>query len=738
MAHRTTVEKYLQEDLKVRSYTRIPDISERDKWDSIDPALGAELIKAGERALTEPWPQLLISDFTEFSKSGNRLKFEDKYMPRRRKLNALIMAECVENRGRFVDEILNGFYLILEESSWCLPAHNSYIRDTPQEYLPDMSRPIIDLFDAETGALMAMGEYVLRPVLKKISPYISDYVNKRLEERIFEPYFYCHFWWMGNGKEPMCNWTVWCTQNVLICALTREDELGEKYALSEILRKAALSCDYFLDDYGDDGCCNEGAQYYSHAGLCLFGCLELMEGALSEGGASENEGGRKVCSGECASDSEGGQKGCTGESSSEPEGGRKPCADASDCSATGRSKFAGVYSESLVRNVAEYIVRMHVTGDTYINFADCSRICGKRTAREYLFGKAVGSRPLMALAAQDFKRSSLNEIILPDEINLFYHMLQIFSYEEIISFGSGAGAKSDSGFTAVSVDSGDAVGTGASAVEGGSAAGTGVSASDAAGDFYFESTGLMVARDDLFTLAAKAGCNADSHNHNDVGSFTIYKGGKPMVIDLGVGTYTRETFSDKRYEIWTMQSQFHNLPTFVDEQGSSAFLQGLGADAKADFYNENIVMQRDGASFCARGVRCTPGSAVSFLEMDIAPAYGDERIRSYRRRVSLVKGSHIEVEDKYDGDLLPVLSVLTSEKPEVINGTNNTGAAENGNTEDMRIRIGDLGMLTVSGASDALVQAYPITDERLALAWKHEIYRILLKMGAGHRALMRL
>ena len=116
----------------------------------------------------------------------------------------------------------------------------------------------------------------------------------------------------------------------------------------------------------------------------------------------------------------------------------------------------------------------------------------------------------------------------------------------------------------------------------------------------------------------------------------------------------------------------------------------------------------------------------------------DERIRSYRRRVSLVKGSHIEVEDKYDGDLLPVLSVLTSEKPEVINGTNNTGAAENGNTEDIRIRIGDLGMLTVSGVSDALVQAYPITDERLALAWKHEIYRILLKMGAGHRALMRL
>ena len=32
----------------------------------------------------------------------------------------------------------------------------------------------------------------------------------------------------------------------------------------------------FLDTYGEDGCCNEGASYYRVAGLCLFNALEVM------------------------------------------------------------------------------------------------------------------------------------------------------------------------------------------------------------------------------------------------------------------------------------------------------------------------------------------------------------------------------------------------------------------------------------------------------------------------------
>ncbi|MFR2781088.1 MAG: heparinase II/III family protein [Clostridium sp.] len=77
---------------------------------------------------------------------------------------------------------------------------------------------------------------------------------------------------------------------------------------------------------------------------------------------------------------------------------------------------------------------------------------------------------------------------------------------------------------------------------------------------FYPSTGLFIARDSRFCLAVKAGDNDDSHNHNDTGSFTIYKDGKPLFADIGVETYQAKTFSPQRYEIWTMQSAYHNLP----------------------------------------------------------------------------------------------------------------------------------------------------------------------------------
>lgn len=60
--------------------------------------------------------------------------------------------------------------------------------------------------------------------------------------------------------------------------------------------------------------------------------------------------------------------------------------------------------------------------------------------------------------------------------------------------------------------------------------------------------------------ALKGGHNAESHNHNDVGNFMVYCDAKPVLLDAGCGTYTKDTFSSARYTIWTMQSGYHNLP----------------------------------------------------------------------------------------------------------------------------------------------------------------------------------
>ena len=624
---RSIVRDYLSKTSGCKVFAGYPDISKRDEWNALPLELKREIVRRGEEALLEPWSELLVSDFSEFSRSGNRVRFEDKYFPRRRKLNSLVMAECVENEGRFVGAVLDGLYLILEESSWCLPPHNSHVRDGRNDVMPNVARPVIDLFDAESGAEVAFCEYLLRPVFEKISPNISEYVNYRLEERIFKPYLNEHFWWMGNGKEPMCNWTPWCTQNVLICALTRDAGYFDEDTKREFIEKAAASCDYFLDEYGDDGCCSEGAQYYSHAALTLFGCLELILSATDE-------------------------------------------------------SFSEVYKEKLVKNMANYIMKMHVAGDTYINFADCSAHPGRRGAREFLFGKRVFDEAMTSFAAEDFKAESMYARMIPDEINLFYHVMQAFAYKEMMDYPS--------------ID---------------------VRCEDS----WFESTGLMVARDDVYTLAAKAGNNADSHNHNDVGSFTIYKNGKPFVIDLGVGTYTEKTFSDRRYEIWTMQSAYHNLPTFIEDGGAE-----ISKNVEAG------IMQKPGAEFAASDVVCNLGGGESSsvdiagasnetcsLSMDIAGAYGDERIRRYHRTVTLNKGEGITVTDKYDGDCKAVIGIMTYEMPVSHDGD--------------KISVGDgLGVIEITGGKVKTIEECPIDDERLSISWKHSVYRLLIEMDDAH------
>ena len=87
-------------------------------------------------------------------------------------------------------------------------------------------------------------------------------------------------------------------------------------------------------------------------------------------------------------------------------------------------------------------------------------------------------------------------------------------------------------------------------------------------------------------LAIKGGNNGEMHNHNDVGNFMVYYEGKPVIIDTGVGTYTKQTFSPQRYELWFMQSGYHNLPSFdgVDQKDGERFAsknEAYDADTKS-------------------------------------------------------------------------------------------------------------------------------------------------------------
>ena len=212
------------------------------------------------------------------------------------------------------------------------------------------------------------------------------------------------------------------------------------------------------------------------------------------------------------------------------------------------------------------------------------------------------------------------------------------------------------------------------------------------GDIWYPGVGVLVSRRGPYVLGAKGDGNADSHNHNDTGSVTLYKNSRPLLIDVGVETYTRDTFSPRRYTIWTMQSSWHNLPEF-DPDGAR-------------------YQQVPGAEACARDV--VVDDDLGGIAMELAAAYGPPGtvpgLGHYRRVVRLTE-TGLSLHDVTDYPGLVALTLMSAEPPRV--------------TGD-RVAFGTLAVLTAEWAERITAEAVPVRDARLRAAWPDTLYRTRL------------
>lgn len=566
---------------------------DREAWEQVDEKVKTASVKEAEQHIGYAYPMLPATKYMEFCRIGDRKMFEDLYFDRRRRLNAFVMAECAEYQGRFLDDIINGVMAICEESGWQLPAHNNYL-DTGSLCLPDSEAPIIDLFAAETAELLAMTSYLLKDELDAVSPVVTKRIQAEIGRRILVPYLSEKFHWMGGWSGVINNWTPWITQNVLISLMSREELTRHQQHL--ILYQAAKSLDYFLDEYGEDGCCNEGAGYYRAAGLCLFNATEVLDQVT--GGA-----------------------------------------------------FAHLYQEEKIKNIAPYIMNVHVEDRYYANFNDCSPTAGRAGAREYLFAKRVGNEDMMRFAALDHSRD--DGYLNPRTENLFYRLQAAFTEKELRQ-----------------VD---------------------ITRPIEKKDLYYESVGLLIARDSRYFLGVKAGCNGDSHNHNDVGSVTVYRDGKPLLIDVGVETYSRKTFSPQRYEIWTMQSHYHNVVNFGE------------------------VQQLPGREYRAEVKDVTLEEGYVGITMELSHAYPEGTVGSYVRQVEFNKEASIVITDRLSE--IPegsCLTLMTLAKP-VWDGSTLT--------------VGDVDTLKIEADGQVIIEEIPLTDAKLQGEWGERVYRTRVFFG---------
>ena len=155
-------------------------------------------------------------------------------------------------------------------------------------------------------------------------------------------------------------------------------------------------------------------------------------------------------------------------------------------------------------------------------------------------------------------------------------------------------------------------------------------------DVWLPSVQVRLAREHAgtaagLTLVVKGGHNGEHHNHADVGSFVVASDGVPVLVDAGRPTYTAATFGPDRYTIWPMRSAWHNVPQVRGAE------QGIG--------------RQFGATAVEPLLGAGPDDAAG-LTLDLAAAYPDDGLLSWRRKAVLLRGvaPRVEVRDTWQLD----------------------------------------------------------------------------------------
>ena len=606
-------DRYSLDDLRPtllsrEDYRPHPTAEDHDAWQALPEAIRQGHLERGRKAAAQDWPATPATVFLDFARNGNRSRYQDLSFRRRTMLADLVIAECIEGEGQWLDAITDGVWHICEETYWGVPAHVG-VQQAGVD-LPDAAEPTVDLFAAETAALLAWTCYLLGKKLDQVSKLIRPRLEYEIDRRMLTPCFERNdFGWMGLRENARVNnWNPWICSNWLTCALLIDADAARR---SQSIAKILTCLDVFIGGYPDDGGCDEGPGYWGRAGASLFDCLELLRGAT--GGAVD------------------------------------------------------IYHEPRIQNMGRFIYRAHIGGGWLVNFADAGARGYPGAPLVFRYGKRIGDDGMAGYGAYCAAVAKVKDRGCNGPLGRVLPAL--FTVDDLLAAEP---------------------------------------CQPLPRDVWLPDTQIVVARSqagsaDGFFLAAKGGHNQESHNHNDIGQFNVFRDGNPLLIDIGVEAYTRKTFSSERYTIWTMQSAWHNLPTV------------------------NETMQAPGREFAAANLEYHADDATAHFSLELGGAYPPEAdIVSWRRSFTFERHGEIVVEDAYQLNHAPRYLCLSLITPcsVAIDGGGSIALGE-------RQLPGDAcaAAATIVFEADKLtasVEEVQIEDQRLRGVWGDSLFRIKL------------
>jgi len=228
----------------------------REMWEPIKKKVNyTELIKQAEDILSTPMPEWVDSLYLEFSINGVRPPGEKMIGERRSRLWPLVMAECLENKGRFIPAIEYTLKEVISHRSWVSPAHD---RQLAVFY---GKKHEVDLGASGFAHQLALSLFYLDD---KLSEPIRKEVIDSMYTRVFNPVLNAletgkgyTFNWHNNTN----NWNAVCLAGVTGAALGVIEDKKER---AVFLASAEYYIQNSLIGYTYDGYCTEGLGYYNY------------------------------------------------------------------------------------------------------------------------------------------------------------------------------------------------------------------------------------------------------------------------------------------------------------------------------------------------------------------------------------------------------------------------------------------------------------------------------------------
>lgn len=322
-----------------------------------------------------------------------------------------------------------------------------------------------------------------------------------------------------------------------------------------------------------------------------------------------------------------------------------------------------------LRNMGRFVCNYYIGNNQFVNFADASASASAQLNVLYPYGAYVGDSTMMKYAAQMAQRTRY--ALSPADLFsrkgntpfLSRELLFLYRYESFAHV---------------------------------------TPAEPLPRDVWLPSLQVMAARsaetstNGIF-LSAKGGHNGETHNHNDIGNFIVYADADPILVDIGAATYTAQTFSTHRYELFNCRSAYHNVPII------------------------NGFEQHEGKEYHAKRVEYSQNeNKVTFI-LDLAEAYvPTAAVRQWRRTLTLHRDREVQITEDYE------LSAYLKPSEIILISCGETFVASGGNIA-VKGKSGIHYIHYNSSQLNPVVEKIRIDDPLLLRAWHNRpLYRIRL------------